>query len=278
MEHWLIGIGITTRNRAYVLDTALQHFILNLPAESKLVVVDDASDNQGEVVSLVNNISYQRPDCDIAVRLSSRRLGISNAKNACLSALSGCDHVFLFDDDCWPITPDWAEKWININRTNGIQHSMFNVGMGALLDRNPAFKAVVRARRTIGDSDTMMVSYSNCFGVMLYFTRECLNAVGGYDTETSVLYGYEHAQISQRIASFGHFTQNEHYWTPWIATDLIYSVDISYCMLKIEPPIFSPWLTTFTSSVTPEEMALAEENAFIMHRNEQYIPLIDPFT
>lgn len=269
------GIGITTRNRPHVLQTALKHFAEFPVSDCKFVVVDDNSDvdNSHVIDEFIATETYS----PIVYRRSGERLGISKVKNACLASLHDCEHVFLFDDDCWPVSPDWAQNWVSINQANKIQHSMFNVGMQTLLDRNPAFKAVVQSCSVTGSGRESMVAYNNCFGVMLYFTREVLDVVGGYQTDTPALYGYEHAQMSKRIGDLKRFTANYHYWTPWIATELLYSVDISYCMLKIRPPIEPSWLDNFVSSVSPEEMAQAEANSVIMHDPRTYIPLVDPF-
>lgn len=269
------GIGITTRNRPHVLDTALRHFARFATADCKIVIVDDASEvsNQEVLESFIDTGSFGT----VITRVAPERIGIAKAKNACLGALSDCEHVFLFDDDCWPISKGWAETWVDINRSNKIEHSMFNVGMSNLLDKNPAFRAVVKAKETVGHGRKSMVAYNNCFGVMLYFTRRVLDRVGGYAVNTPALYGYEHAQISKRIGQTGEFTRGQWYWTPWVATDLIYSVDISYQMLKLKPPIDIDWLEAFTSSVSPSEMSQAESNSIIMKDPEIFIPLEDPF-
>lgn len=269
------GIGITTRNRPHVLNTALQHFSAFPVPDSVFVIVDDASelDNSDVIADFLSSETYPT----VVVRKSPDRLGIAKAKNSCLGALRECEHVFLFDDDCWPIADGWAQTWADINMVNGIQHSMFNVGMQSLLDRNPAFRAAIQARSMVGTGQTSMVAYNNCFGVMLYFTRDVLDAVGGYATDTPTMYGYEHAQMSKRIGHLKRFTGEYHYWTPWIATDLLYSVDISYCMLKLRPPIDADWLDQFKSSVSAEEMGRAEENSILMNNPPTYIDLDDPF-
>lgn len=265
------GIGITTRNRPHVLRTALEHFFTFPVSDARLVIIDDNSDvsNCEAVNPFLSSQAYE----DVIYERSDERLGISRAKNACLRALRDCEHVFLFDDDCWPIANNWAEIWADINKVNEIHHSMFIIGMDALLDRNPALRAAVKPEALIGEGKTSMVAYDNCFGVMLYFTREVLDVIGGYDPSTPAPYGHEHAQISQRIGDLGEYTKGRRYWSLWVAIDLIYSVDISYCLLGMEPPISADWLSTFGSSVTPEEMAGAEQNLQILIEPQTFIPL-----
>jgi glycosyltransferase involved in cell wall biosynthesis len=264
-----IGIGITTRNRPECLAACLRHF-KEFGYGDKIVVIDDNSE-----LRQVNKIVAESFGINVIYKFSNSRLGISKAKNACLWELRDCEHVFLFDDDTWPQSYNWAETWININKTNGVGHSMFNVTSDAELELNPAFRAVVRPITEIGTDKTKMVSFSNCFGVMLYFNRKCLDALGGFISDTPHLYGYEHAQISERAHAAG-FTQGHKYLTPSIASELIYSIDITYCMLKITPYFDVHWIGNFRSSVTLEESSQADKNSVIMSIKEIHSPLVDP--
>ena len=263
-----IGIGITTRNRPECLEACLRHF-KEFGYGDKLVVIDDNSE-----VWQVNKLVTESFGINVVYKFSSSRLGVSQAKNACLWELRDCEHVFLFDDDAWPQCYNWAETWININEANGVGHSMFNVTAEAELELNPAFRAVVNPIEEIGANEMKMVSFSNCFGVLLYFNRKCLDALGGFISDAPHLYGYEHAQISKRAHTAG-FTQNHQYLTPSIASKLIYSIDISYCMLKTMPYFDVDWIGNFRSSVTLEESSQAEKNSVIMGIKEIHYPLVD---
>ena len=264
-----IGIGITTRNRPECLEACLRHFA-EFGCGDKIVVIDDNSE-----LWQVNKIVAESFGINVIYKFSNLRLGISKAKNACLWELRDCEHVFLFDDDAWPLVDGWAETWIKINEANDVGHSMFNVTSDAELELNPAFRAVVKPITEIGADGTKMVSFSNCFGVMLYFNRKCLDALGGYLSDAPYLYGYEHAQISAR-AKIAGFTQGHQYLTPAIASEIIYSIDITYCMLKITPPLDVRWIGNFRSSVTLEESSQADKNSVIMSIKEIYSPLVDP--
>ena len=264
-----IGIGITTRNRPECLEACLRHFV-EFGHGDRIVVIDDNSE-----VWQVNKIVAESFGINVVYKFSDLRLGISKAKNACLWELRDCEHVFLFDDDAWPQCHDWAETWVKIKEENNVGHSMFNVTAEDLLELNPAFRAVVKPISSIGTDEMKMISFSNCFGVMLYFTRKCLDALGGYISDAPHLYGYEHAQISAR-ANMAGFTQGYQYLAPLIASELIYSIDITYSMLKIAPPFDTRWIENFRSSVTLEESSQAEKNSVIMGVKEIYHPLVDP--
>ena len=264
-----IGIGITTRNRPECLEACLRHFN-EFGYGDKIVVIDDNSELWQD-----NKIVAESFGINIIYKFSNSRLGISKAKNACLWELRDCEHVFLFDDDAWPQRHNWAETWIKINEANDVGHSMFNVTSDAELELNPAFRAVVQPITEIGTNGTKMVSFSNCFGVMLYFNRKCLDTLGGFINDAPHLYGYEHAQISER-AHTAEFTQGHKYLTPSIASKLIYSIDITYCMLKITPYFDVDWIGNFRSSVTLEESSQAGKNSVIMGIKKIHYPLVDP--
>lgn len=268
------GIGITTRNRPHVLQAALAHFSAYPVDNARIVIIDDASDLHSPSWAIVNSFS-KTTSMEVVHKTATSRLGITGAKNACLARLADCEHVFLFDDDAWPTAQNWAEKWVAINEANHVGHSMFNVASQPLLKRNLAFRASVSMVGKIGRHATAMVEFNNCFGVMLYFNRACLNAIGGYDISAPHVYGYEHAQVSMR-ANMAGFTQKKKYLTPACANELIYSVDISYCMLGLLPPLDVNWLSGFTSSVSVDESLQANMNSLLLHNPPIHIPLVDP--
>lgn len=88
-----IGIAISTHNRAGVLSQALEHRLRHLPAGALVVVVDDGSQPPAMVSASVKLIRHDKSQ------------GIMVSKNASFTALidAGCEHLFLWDDDAWPI-------------------------------------------------------------------------------------------------------------------------------------------------------------------------------
>lgn len=268
-----IGIGITTRNRPFVLETALQHFE-RFGYGDKLVVVDDCSDDPSAIEAVVNKFGDK-----FTLRRSNQRLGIAKAKNACLAALQDYDHVFIFDDDTWPCADNWAQRWIDINQHNGVGHSLWNVFIRPSTKTNePGADIEILSEYVTAEwseGENTMRAWTQCLGVMLYFTRECLNAIGGYDPSARSVYGYEHAQVSQRANRAG-FCKGYNYVSPVIAPELIYSYDISYGWMGQVSPIDIPWKEQFTTSVTPEEAQSHHQNAFLMSKRDVLIPLVDP--
>lgn len=265
MSGSLIGVGITTRNRHDVLRVGLQHFRNFHQNNIRYVVVDDSSDEPYD--SIVDQFAE---DIDIALLRSQERLGVAAAKNACLAALSECDEVFLFDDDAWPRSKEWANRWLDAASAHQVEHSMY---INYLNDIDTLY----RIKDTQGSGETAMNWWSNCMGLALHFSRKCLDAIGGYDVVNAKnVYGYEHAQVSQRArrAGFTGFSKAA-YASPAIIDELVYSMDVT-CYFHGEPsPYGLP--ATCPRTVTPEEIAGSEQNSQLMRNQSTFIELIDPF-
>ena len=163
----MIGIAITTRNRPEVLKTCLEQHRKHIPKGAKLIVVDDASDTRIK--------SDYRFPCNA---------GISAAKNKCIELLEGCEHYFLFDDDCWPITDDWHLPYIN----SGIKHLSFT--FPSLSNGRPNGRRLMWSRNGISN-------YTKPCGCMLYFTKEVVEKIGGFDPDY-IQWGFEHIDFSIR--------------------------------------------------------------------------------
>lgn len=157
-----IGIGITTFNRNTQLTDTFKR-IKELSPDVKIVIVDDGS---------------RIPVPEATFRFDVNQ-GAPIAKNKCLELLEGCEHIFLFDDDTYPIKKGWEELYIN----SGVKHL------------NYTFKY----RFTIVDG---VLHFENPNGCMIYLHRSVLDKVGGVDTGF-IKYGYWHGAWSNRIFNAG---------------------------------------------------------------------------
>lgn len=258
-----IGIGITTRNRPYILSVALRHFAYFSPPNARYVIVEDSATDLADPI--VRSFARQSAS-EVIWRRSTKRLGIAKAKNACLAALTDCDHVFLFDDDAFAQVDGWAERWIAAAERHDVEHSMY-------IHPSPS-DSLFKLKDTLGEGDTAMHSWSNCMGVALHFTRECLSALGGYDSSAQAFYGFEHAQMSSRAHKAG-LTRNHDYLSPAIVGKLIYSVDLSHGFHREPTPLPSSF-EGFKSSTSPEDVAICGRNSKLMNNPPVYIPLSDP--
>lgn len=159
-----IGLGITTHNRYRVFLQSYLSWRFLLPANGKLVVVDDGSDFPVEEA----HFRFDTPQ------------GIATAKNKCLELLHDCDVVFLADDDIYPTQAQW---W-NIYTEANLEHACFTFGR-RVLNTKPRY-----------------IEFEKPCGCLLYLTRKAIDTVGGYDT-TFHKYGYEHVNLSDRIFNNG---------------------------------------------------------------------------
>lgn len=255
----MIGIGITTRNRPSILRACLLHLQAFCPDNARIVIVDDSSDTWQENADIIKEHTKTLP---ITYRYSPKRLGIAKAKNACLASLSDCQNVFLFDDDAWPSRQDWADRWLTASAAHNVGHSSWNTLFSHM-----------EITATVGHTPLAFHAYNHCLGVCLHFSRACLDAIGGYDPRAN-LYGYEHAQVSQRAAKAG-FTLGHKYLSPALSFDLIYSLDIHKGWFKI-PPLMCSLEGELVSSCPASETSLHENNAFLLQNPPIYIPLEDP--
>jgi GT2 family glycosyltransferase len=118
-----IGIGYTTRNRIDVLSLCLEEFSRHKPScEYKFVVIDDNSDLVSVRDVEQNYLKMLEKYPFAEYYKNSERLGIAKSKNKCLSYLKDCDYIYLFDDDCFPISDDWYKFFISQSERTGIQH------------------------------------------------------------------------------------------------------------------------------------------------------------
>lgn len=159
-----IGIGITVHNRPGMASLSVEQWRQYAPEGSKIVVVDDAS---------------EQPFPGSAFRFEEN-VGIAVAKNKCLELLEDYDHIFLSDDDFYPVSPNWYLPYI----TSTLNHACYTFG------------------RKVLSCGVFFTEYEKPCGCLLYMRKICLQAVGGFDTDFKG-YGYEHVNYSDRIFNAG---------------------------------------------------------------------------
>ncbi|MDF7648086.1 glycosyltransferase family 2 protein [Erwiniaceae bacterium L1_54_3] len=194
-----IGIAISTHNRHDVLSRALDHHLKYLPAGALVVVIDDGSSKSVTV-----------PDGVTLIRCDMSR-GIVAAKNSSLEALidAGCEHLFLWDDDAWPVAGGWERPYIESPEPHlAYQFQDFATGQ-KLNDIAVLYR------------DDKHVAYTGQRGVMLYYHRSAIEKVGGFDP----IYQrgmYEHSDLAMRIYNAG--------LTSWAFADVVGSSELIYSL------------------------------------------------
>lgn len=160
--------------------------------------------------------SYNRPEClakwkeqiakhtsmdnvfiYIAVDTDEDRQGVAKRKNECLRALKDCDHIFLYDDDCWPIADGWVDY------LQGGHWLFLNDKMHKYLGGN---------------------TYQECGGVFMSLTKQMVEAVGAFN-ENFYMWGFEHAEYSMRIYKSGFMLQP--YMCKYGTDKFLYAADYS---------------------------------------------------
>lgn len=117
----------------------------------------------------------------------TERRGPAFARNEVLHRLylDGCDHIFLFDDDCYPVMPGWAEYFIEQARQHGLPY----LGLPEIFK-----SALVSLKGEMG-------FWNPTIGCFNYQTRAAIEQVGYYN-EACATYGYEDSGRNDRMRRF----------------------------------------------------------------------------
>ncbi len=151
-----LGIGITTAGKRRI---RIDNYTMGVPEGTLVHVYTDAD-----------------------------REGPAKAKNKCMHALyeHGCDVMYLFDDDCYPVYPGWHEYLLRGSDSSGIQ----------FFGLPEVFKG-----KWIG-SQGEVARWETILGCFQFQTRKLLETVGYYNN-AYVGYGLEDVARNIRIMRSG---------------------------------------------------------------------------
>ncbi|GEM_PF-1393585 len=252
------GIAVTTRNRAAVLAHTLKQIHAHTLEPYRLVVVNDASED--DTARVLEEAAAQYPS--LTVISSSERLGAPKAKNLGLQALAGCDIFFLFDDDCYPLRSGWATLYAEAIAGTGIQHFNFNDTR-----RHRLLKRIPKGAFTIGE-------FEPPGGVFMVLTAEVIAKVGAF-SERYGLYGFWHDTYTTRCYRAGLHAGFGRNLSLLDADDYFLALDY-----RPEDGPFPDMIRPqgFQSSVTQEEARRSvRRNAGIAARDRKHGPIYLPF-
>ncbi|APD17236.1 glycosyltransferase [Mycobacterium phage Lukilu] len=175
-----IGIGVTTHNRVGMLHQCVYNIECHTPDDRVLVVVDDASDPAPYHPFKAPGQTYR----------FEQNVGVARVKNKCIELLmaSEVDHVFLFDDDTWPVEKDWWRQYTE----SGYEHLSWN-WLPCWDDYRDLWPLA---------DDHGITSWNTSNGCLLYYTRKALETAGGMRVQFG-RWGFEHLEHSYRIHRFG---------------------------------------------------------------------------
>lgn len=197
-----VGIGITTRNRPEIAAETLRRIVALTPG-ARIVLVDDAS-----------TTAYPDDVFDeVEVFRFEQNVGIARAKNKCLELLQDCEHIFLFDDDAYPLVEDWYWPYIDSPEPHLMRIFLDLATANKLNDIKVIY------------SDNSHIAYTGPRGMMLYVERRVLDMVGGMDVAFGA-WGYEHGDWSNRIHNAG--------LTTWRFADVVGSEKLVYSLDEYE--------------------------------------------
>lgn len=132
-------------------------------------------------------------DCTFVVVTDTERRGVAWARNQVLQQLDHCEHIFLFDDDCWPVMRGWAEYWAGQCEAAGVRYSALPEAFKTDIEyRAPGF------RWPPGE----MIAWDGGIGAAIYQHRSALDVIGGYN-EILRGYGFEDAGRANRAQRAG---------------------------------------------------------------------------
>ena len=173
-----IGIGISTTPNRQLMANTIQHFYENTPPNFGIIVEED-----------------------------KEYTGVAATKNRLLAKLDTYHHIFLFDDDTYPIANEWWKPYMDSEEP----HLMYQ------------FKLPGKPKSDMKElyRDGKIVAYSHTRGAMIYIKRIVLDVVGGLDEDYGE-YGYEHPDWTNRIFNAGLTTHR--------AMDVPNSKDLLYCL------------------------------------------------
>jgi len=170
-----IGVGVITYNRPKHLELWLKQYALYKSDSMSLYIADDNKD----------------------------RRGIAYRTNEVINHFKDCDHIFIFNDDCFPIKKGWENIYID----TGLNHLLY-------------FRESSDIEKI--KSEDSVDYFTNCGGCLVYITKDVIEKVGYLNKDYS-FYGYEHAGYSLRIHKAGLIPHP--YLVPTMAGDYIYSLD-----------------------------------------------------
>lgn len=175
---------------------------------------------------------------DFFVYKDEERKGPAHGRNKVLEHFDGYDHIFIFDDDAWPLMRGWEDYFIE-------QAVLHNVHYMAIPEW---FKGDI-----VGCQGEML-EWSDSLAAITYQSKHAVEVIGGYNTAYE-RYGYEDiARNFRAVHKAGLSTRQGVHCFPARGPAYIYYSDA--------------YGTTEVANLTPEEKAHYTEKNYHLFQEE----------
>jgi len=152
---------------------------------------------------------FEKTTHETFVFTDTERLGPGHARNQVLKHFDGYDHVFIFDDDCYPTRLGWEDYFIQEAQRYGVHYMALPDSFGG----------------EYLHSDGEMTYWFSALGCFLYQDKHAMEAIGGYNLGYD-RYGYEDAGRSHRAIKAGLTGSDVGWGFPIRGLSYIHSEDV----------------------------------------------------
>jgi len=161
------GVAIITCDRPGFFTRCLDS-VLSLPVGSfdHICVVNDEPESDLNI-----------PD-DVKYFHNSKNVGVGASKNIGMKYLidSGCEHIFILEDDVTITHPDTLSMYINASKVTGIKHLNF-----CLHGEDNKYKGEPAPKLIVDYGEFKLALYHNIYGALSYYHHSVLTSVGLMD-------------------------------------------------------------------------------------------------
>ncbi|HCI6749370.1 TPA: hypothetical protein NPP60_005040 [Klebsiella variicola subsp. variicola] len=130
---------------------------------------------------------FEASSYPVEIFVDEERKGDVYMRNKILAKYKDYDHIFTFDDDCYPERKGWEDYFI----TQAKLHNVHYMGVPAALED---LKLIA--------IDNEMTWWEGAISAFQYFSKHGLETIGGYNTKYNY-YGYADIAMGQRAARAG---------------------------------------------------------------------------
>ncbi|EIC82164.1 galactosyltransferase-related protein [Serratia sp. M24T3] len=129
----------------------------------------------------INPKMFANTACEVFIYTDKDKKGPGAARNEVLKHFSGYDHVFIFDDDCYPTAKGWEKYFIDCAINHDIHYMALPEGV----------------KGTFLGAFCEITHWDSALGCFVYQDAHAMRTIGGYNTAYH-RYGYEDAGRSIR--------------------------------------------------------------------------------